>query len=769
MAEPAGRQTAEPQAKPVERSSARAGPYRAVGRELLVPAWAMFVAPSNDAHEVAAAARAREVLAPTEPPGAIRFGLSRAQLPTEAPDVIAGSGGSIFGGAARRRFELGFGFGFGEVRIHDDALAATLAESVDARGFTYGSHIFFNQGEYRPGTPRGDALIAHELAHIEQGHSALSVTWRQSKTATVDPPAESAPQRLARQRQTALESFTQVVVETDSAGYAGVVLTVRRTDRELIPGFEKQDPKRPRPSGTTWRSWTEVAAELSPILDIMLLQAPADWTVTYVRDDAGRLRQTRFSQQPSPIPMVAPATALASPTASAATVTAMTADVDRLVKIQDDASYFSEGDSKATMEIVYRWAFEPNPPGFTAKGSYYLEEVFTRLAAKKTSSSDHYQALFDRFPTQQLRELRELRNAFAPARSTSADLQDKWDGVSYELAKLAPAAAAVTTTLPLSSDQKRVFGWLQTNATTVAAAEAKFLVDRRAIAGAIAWEALENPRSLTPSSVGLGKIHIRNVLNSGPFVTEFAEAGGYLPSQSDGDRKKLLATTSGAIGYIAAIMQQAADIAFEEGGYEISKDPPILCNYYQSPFWKTWRTRIAGKAVGDKLGDGESMGRWVRVHLQFLEAAVGAPSFAQSHPKPPKAFKSAASESSEMLTGPDHVRAVAGPALPLPADTRALMERQFGRDLSDVRLHTDSDAAAVARSLGAHAYTVGADIVFGSGKFRPDVTDGQRLIAHELTHVLQQRGGTTPKPGSTVLVGADRAVDTQKVPSCMGE
>ena len=97
------------------------------------------------------------------------------------------------------------------------------------------------------------------------------------------------------------------------------------------------------------------------------------------------------------------------------------------------------------------------------------------------------------------------------------------------------------------------------------------------------------------------------------------------------------------------------------------------------------------------------------------------------------------------------------------------MERQFGRDLSDVRLHTDSDAAAVARSLGAHAYTVGADIVFGSGKFRPDVTDGQRLIAHELTHVLQQRGGTTPKPGSTVLVGADRAVDTQKVPSCMGE
>jgi hypothetical protein len=78
---------------------------------------------------------------------------------------------------------------------------------------------------------------------------------------------------------------------------------------------------------------------------------------------------------------------------------------------------------------------------------------------------------------------------------------------------------------------------------------------------------------------------------------------------------------------------------------------------------------------------------------------------------------------------------------PLDAPTRAFFEPRFGVDFSTVRVHADAQAAASARAVGARAYTVGSNLVFGSGHFTPHTTAGQRLLAHELTHVVQQSGG----------------------------
>jgi len=66
------------------------------------------------------------------------------------------------------------------------------------------------------------------------------------------------------------------------------------------------------------------------------------------------------------------------------------------------------------------------------------------------------------------------------------------------------------------------------------------------------------------------------------------------------------------------------------------------------------------------------------------------------------------------------------------------MEARFGYDFSGVRVHTDSGAVESSRAIDAHAYTVGQDIVFGAGKYSPGSTEGRKLIAHELTHVVQQ-------------------------------
>ena len=78
---------------------------------------------------------------------------------------------------------------------------------------------------------------------------------------------------------------------------------------------------------------------------------------------------------------------------------------------------------------------------------------------------------------------------------------------------------------------------------------------------------------------------------------------------------------------------------------------------------------------------------------------------------------------------------------PLPPAARAALEPRFGHDLGRVRLHADGRAAASAAALGAAAYTVGSDIVFGAGAASLDTTAGRRLLAHELVHVVQQTGG----------------------------
>ena len=78
------------------------------------------------------------------------------------------------------------------------------------------------------------------------------------------------------------------------------------------------------------------------------------------------------------------------------------------------------------------------------------------------------------------------------------------------------------------------------------------------------------------------------------------------------------------------------------------------------------------------------------------------------------------------------------PGQPLGESLRPAMESQFAFDFSKVRIHTDSRAAASAKSLNARAYTVGNNVVFGPGRFAPNTTEGRRLLAHELTHVVQQ-------------------------------
>lgn len=85
--------------------------------------------------------------------------------------------------------------------------------------------------------------------------------------------------------------------------------------------------------------------------------------------------------------------------------------------------------------------------------------------------------------------------------------------------------------------------------------------------------------------------------------------------------------------------------------------------------------------------------------------------------------------------------ALRSPGQPLDPAARAFMEPRFGHDFSRVRVHTDAQAAESAWAVNARAYTAGHDVVFGGGQYAAGTTAGRRLLAHELTHVVQQSDG----------------------------
>ena len=84
------------------------------------------------------------------------------------------------------------------------------------------------------------------------------------------------------------------------------------------------------------------------------------------------------------------------------------------------------------------------------------------------------------------------------------------------------------------------------------------------------------------------------------------------------------------------------------------------------------------------------------------------------------------------------------PGIALDAATRSFAEPQLGRDLSVVRIHADAGAAGAAKAVQARAFTMGSNIVFGSGEYSPGTMEGKQLLGHELTHVVQQMEGGAP-------------------------
>src|SRR5205085_5023782 len=117
------------------------------------------------------------------------------------------------------------------------------------------------------------------------------------------------------------------------------------------------------------------------------------------------------------------------------------------------------------------------------------------------------------------------------------------------------------------------------------------------------------------------------------------------------------------------------------------------------------------------------------------------------------------------LSGPMSSILNDGRGQPLEPTVRAFMESRFHHDFGGVRIHANDRAAQATRDINSAAYTVGQDIVLNAGQYAPDTPGGIQLLAHELAHVVQQRGADSQSlwlgaPNDVAEVEADEAADT---------
>lgn len=114
----------------------------------------------------------------------------------------------------------------------------------------------------------------------------------------------------------------------------------------------------------------------------------------------------------------------------------------------------------------------------------------------------------------------------------------------------------------------------------------------------------------------------------------------------------------------------------------------------------------------------------------------------------------------------NRIQSLKGGGKPLPASTRAFFEPRFGRNFSDVRIHTGLAASDTAKTINAEAFTMGKDVVFGQGRYSPHTGNGKNLLAHELTHVIQQdKTGTNPLPIQRKIVVNPGVTEAQEISS----
>lgn len=666
---------------------------------------------------------------------------AHTRLDTTAAAHAAARGGAPLSHEARAFFEPRFQRDFSQVRIHSDAAAADAARSVQARAYTLGTHIVFGAGEYAPATAAGRSLLAHELTHVVQqgGHSAGAASS----------PLHAAP--FAVQRKPTSEQTERAEADhrvTQKRVYALLEPDtrweyLRRGDPNpatLTPEQRAKDPHVLFNNSVAWiRSRRVALAVLTPTPEQPSAdkQVLFDPKVTYP-DLGGSVDST-----------VTLGKNIAADTNDKLMQLVIKPDTtaDRLREllrheVQHVADAHIQPDIAKRDEGEFRKEQPPNGAGRgemnntiwnsyqTEFRGYWLESIArggVQYGVREDGSTVE-------------------SGGSGPGGRSGVDSYGSENGPGGELKVAGHAWLKADHPLYVPEATIKLQNEKQTRIANLIVHN-YFGMEETFLTSPLFREKIRN---LTrPEGVNLvNSLRIERLHKAlhGPATRTSLWLHSVPREQDVADAVKALDATdiaflkdrnsSGPFWEDAKRQMTPAFVAWMEGYILLgNKDaaPPI-------PAPSVQRKAMQGSADDRFEQEADAVAdRVMRVADTPPATAVVARKCAACEDEEAIHTKPAAAAPAGIAMDTDAaVRAAGQGGRPLPNEVRAYFEPLFQRDFGTVRVHADGSAAHAAQAIAARAYTVGNDIVFGSGEFAPQTPDGKKLLAHELTHVVQQ-------------------------------
>ncbi len=603
-----------------------------------------------------------------------------------------------------------FGHDFSGVRVHDDASASKLSSDLQARAFTVGSDVAFASGEYRPGTLIGDALIAHELAHVVQQSGGSPASTPQRKSESDDSALEQDADRAAV--GALFSSWPGIRRGKGGSGRSAV--------SALRSGLALQ---RCKEASTTSSSWS--VDDLKANFNTCDGTTSAHTAVNSVTVQVGHsVIGTGGSTSGSTITLDAnkdkcDATQILVLELSNYShdgdfkqigIDAQAGDVSRDAYIRRNEALEYDGVTKALATYDFckdKWVCRHS--FYEGYRSPSFNEYFPKIPSIHT---EHY----GRFWDANFKAAYEAKHPPAPPPPHPSH---------GSLIQRSPAGPTTSTDASPAAPEKQPPGAktagtlvVEDNATKVEPYQmrkSQFIALLRTEACAAADAALASVKHTTKGC---------------PYVAKWLS---FYEKQSSEHIER-------------AIRKYAPEAAKARSAHEATRILVMRIERAAITWAKTGKVEGLPEDLAKEL---PGQGGFLGAIRSFASTSVGGAILGfiggtKKHEEAPEGeiHRKANNEEAAPAHDAAAVRAQLGTGHSLDSRVRSQMSSAFGHDFSGVRVHTDSFAATLSSDLQARAFTVGSDVAFASGEYRPGTLIGDALIAHELAHVVQQRAST---------------------------
>ncbi|HUA27931.1 MAG TPA: DUF4157 domain-containing protein [Streptosporangiaceae bacterium] len=687
------------------------------------------------------------------PGGQVRARPSGTRAAPALPPWFAGrlrqaeSGGEPLAAAVRAPMEAAFGASFAAVRTHSDASATQMSRAIGAAAFTHGSHIFIGPGGFDPHGREGRRLLAHELTHVLQQKPRVaehgSVLAR-APASVLQRDEQQGGQQQAGQQQSGQQQGSQ------QQGLGGGDVPAGTTGRKVLVSFigDGGQPILTLPFSTT------AFDSLEPgFYDCSLQNQPGSVK--------GQLRAEGLSS---------PYTAHEGFTGGWQKLLGLTRRT--VLVITDDTGKLDTGEKKEKKEESGT-GDEPAEPGKATSGSKY--GMFGLLHLPKWFGKALDKTIETLGMDDEMKEIKALLTALKELYEHRTELgslftEEKLLGVLFGL-EGGTGIEALGAWASKPGRKIAVAG--KKGLAGVAAKLLKVLEVLRKILRPI----FAIRRALTAATQGLATIldevpELENLLAAGDEERKTPDFGELLEGVVDDISQRVKASLEAARGHVSLIAETLADqdyVTYEELARAIAvvaekflptaakavtatasklgiDIPGGIADHIIAPLIPKSALDEVNGVVRGALSNLEPLIKAVTGAMDEILAGIEAEVHDDLAPELKTLFAQlspADGSAGHGLVPAGHVEPelAASAGQPLPPSLREQFAGDLGIDFADVRVHADAHAGRAADSLDAKAFTIGRDVFFGPGRYAPAAPDGRRLLAHELTHVVQQASG----------------------------